>query len=179
MSILTVAAQGKNLQPTLSFVISFTHEDMKNITIPHNNVLVITTKIDGINVKRIFVDSIILIEVVFLKALYVIRKTNDLKKMVFPYGKNHLQFSGDQSHCSGGGWKTLRIKVAFIVVDALNSYHTILGCTTMNLIKIIATTCHQTMEYPTPHEIREVNPITQRKKVMGDKKKLSMRAGEN
>lgn len=59
----------KNLSLTGSVPISFTDEDMKHVTNPHNDMLVITTEINEFDVKRIPVESRSLIFVIFYRCL--------------------------------------------------------------------------------------------------------------
>lgn len=38
-------------------VISFSENEMDHVTCPHEDALVVTAKIDGYDVKRVFIDS--------------------------------------------------------------------------------------------------------------------------
>lgn len=77
---------GKRLRPTENIIISFKDEDMKHVSSPYDDALVITTKINGFDVKRIMVDSRSSTNLLFLNALFAMEITNkDLKKVDFSY----------------------------------------------------------------------------------------------
>lgn len=85
----------------------------------------------------------------------------NLKKVDFPL----IGIAGRTTYPSGAirlpvvmgeSWKALRTKIIFIIVDALTSCNSILGCTNLNPNKIVALTCHQKMKFSTPHGIEEV-----------------------
>lgn len=93
----------------------------------------------------------------FLDTLFVMEKTEDLKKMNFTL----IGFAGKTIYLLrainllvvlGKGWMILKTKVIFIAVDAPNSYNTIMCRTTLNPNKIIITTCHKNMKFPTPQK---------------------------
>lgn len=50
----------------------------------------------------------------------------------------------------GNGYKSLRMEITFIVVDALSSYNAILRRTPLNPHKIIVSTCHPKDKIPDP-----------------------------
>lgn len=56
----------------------------------------------------------------------------------------------------GEGWKTLRTKTTFIVVNPPISYNAILKQNNLNPNRIVTSTLNQNMKFPTPHEIGEV-----------------------
>lgn len=74
----------------------------------------------------------------------------DLKKMSSPL----IVFAGKKTYplrvinlllAYGEWWKMLKTDVVFIVVDAPNSYNTILNRTTQKLNMILGSKCHQKM----------------------------------
>lgn len=56
-SISMEATLGKRPCPNESITISFSDEDMEHVTKPHDDVLVITSEINGFDVKKFMVDS--------------------------------------------------------------------------------------------------------------------------
>lgn len=87
------------------------------------------------------------------------KSRENLKNVDFPL----IGFAGRTTYPLGEitvvlceGWKTLRTKITFIVIDAPNSFNVILGRTTLTPNKIVASTCHQKMKFLTPHGIDEV-----------------------
>lgn len=53
----------------------------------------------------------------------------------------------------GYEWKTLTIKVTFIVVNAPTSYNSIQGHSTLKLHQMVHSIYHQLMKFQTPHRI--------------------------
>lgn len=119
--------------------ISLTHEDMEHVPTPHDDALFITTEINDFNVKRILVDSGSSTYVLFLDVLLVMGKTNkDLKRVHLLWIRFTRRITYPLKAINflvvlGEVWKTLRTEVTFIVVDAPNSYNTIVRRTTLNL----------------------------------------------
>lgn len=69
----------------------------------------------------------------------------------------HIPPGGDHpSVVLGEGHKNIKINIMIIVVDAPSTYNTILGQTTVNSYKIVATIVHQKVKFLTPHEVSEV-----------------------
>lgn len=70
--------------PDISIVISFSNEDMENVTSRHDDALVITTEMNDLDVKRIFVDSRSSTDVLFLDAFLAMGMTKkELQKVDF------------------------------------------------------------------------------------------------
>lgn len=85
---------------------------------------------------------------------------NDLKKVNFPL----MGFTSTTTYPVGaitllvyfGKWNALTINVTFIMIDTSASYNAILGNSTLNPHRMIHSTYHQFMKFPTPHGIRIV-----------------------
>lgn len=68
---------------------------MEHVTCPHDDTLVITAKINGYGVKRVFIDSDSSTNVLFLYTLTKLEKSQDLKKVNFPLmGRLNHHLSG-------------------------------------------------------------------------------------
>lgn len=140
-------------------VISFSEKEMVHVTSPHEDTLVITTEIDGYDVNRVLIDSWSLIDVLFLDALKRMGKNEkDLKKVNFPL----MGFASEATYLIevitlpvyfGEEWNSLTLDVTFIVVDAPASYNTILGRSTLNPHRMVHSTYHQLLKFPTRHGI--------------------------
>lgn len=76
---------GKHPKEEDEVVISFLEGEIEQVTCPHEDALVITTEIDGYDVKRILIDSGSSTDVLFLNALKNMGKSKkDLKKVNCP-----------------------------------------------------------------------------------------------
>lgn len=64
--ILGTAKAGKRPRTEDEITISFSEEEMGHVTYPHEDVLVITTEIDGYDMKMVFIDSGSSTDVLFL-----------------------------------------------------------------------------------------------------------------
>lgn len=105
-------------------IISFTDEYMEHVTNPHEDMLVITVKINIFDVKRIMVESRSSTSMLFLDALLWGR--HDLKKVnrLLPNlicGKYRLASCANQTPpwCWVKGKKVLKMDIVILVVDTL------------------------------------------------------------
>lgn len=106
---------------------------MDHVTCPHEDVLVITTEIDGYDEKRVPIDSGSSTNVLFLDAMKNMgKREKDLQKVNFPL----LGFASTPTYLVGAialpvllgdGWMSLAISVTFIVVDTPAAYNEIFG----------------------------------------------------
>lgn len=128
---------------------------MEYVTCPHEDAFVITAEIDKYKLKRVLIDVGKLTDILFLETLKKMGKSEkDLKKINFPL----MGFASNATfpiwaitlpvHI-GVGWKTLTVNVTFIAVDAPASYNTILGCSMLNLHRMV----HYTYLFLIPHGI--------------------------
>lgn len=139
---------GKRPRVENEVVISFSEDEIGHVTCPHEDALVVTTEIDGYDVKRIIIDSGSSRGVLFLDALKNIGKSEkELQKVNFLL----MGFTLTTTYMVGAltllvflhkGWKLLTLDVTFIVVDAPTSYNTILERSTLNPHRMIHSTYH-------------------------------------
>lgn len=166
-SIPTRVKLGKRPQTVESNAMSFSDEYLMHVASPHEDALVITTKIVGFDVKRILVDSESSTDVLFLEAFLSMRKSReDINKVDFPL----IRFAGKITYPLRAirlpvvlGMKGGRLKDGNHLHSARHSkllqHH--LRCTTLNPHKIVASTSHQKMKFPTTHGIGEVKGYQQ------------------
>ncbi|XP_073303001.1 uncharacterized protein [Primulina huaijiensis] len=115
-------------------VISFGPEDLRGVSLPHNDALVIQARVANYDVLRVFVDNGSSGNVIFKEALGEIilpltLGTGDLRKTVM---------------------------TVFTVIDAPSSYNIILGRPAMNEMRAVASTYHQKIKFPVRGHVGEV-----------------------
>ncbi|XP_073024349.1 uncharacterized protein [Primulina eburnea] len=127
-------------------VISFGPEDLKGVSCPHNDDLVIQARVANYDVMRVFVDSNNSVNVIFKEALV------------------HMDFKGHAVYPKGdivlpvtlGTWELRKtVMNTFIIVDAPSSF-IILGRPTMSELKAVASTYHQKIKFPIGNQVGEV-----------------------
>ncbi|XP_075521548.1 uncharacterized protein LOC142554756 [Primulina tabacum] len=135
-------------------VISFGPEDLRGVSLPHNDALVIQARVANYDVLRVFVDNGSSVNVIFKEALVQM----DLHEYQLEAVETALfGFAGDAVYSDGEitlpltlGTGDLRktVMTVFTVVDAPSSYNIILGRPAMNEIRAVASTYHQKIKFP-------------------------------
>ncbi|XP_075518298.1 uncharacterized protein LOC142552407 [Primulina tabacum] len=135
-------------------VISFGPEDLRGISLPHNDALVIQARVANYDVLRVFVDNESSVNVIFKEALVQM----DLHEYplevvatalfgfaghaVYPEGEITLPLT------LGSGDLRKTVMTVFTIVDAPSSYNVILGRPAMNEMRAVASTYHQKIKFP-------------------------------
>lgn len=129
---------------------------MTHVTTPHDDALVITSEVNGFQMRMVSVDGGSLTNIMFLKEFEKLGKSKkDLKNVDFPL----IRFVGCLIYnlsvvkllvFLGEWWKSIHIDVLFIVVDALSTYNPIFRWTTINTYNNFASTIHQKMKFMIP-----------------------------
>ncbi|XP_075473380.1 uncharacterized protein LOC142504391 [Primulina tabacum] len=130
---LEVDGNGRN-EP----VISFGPEDLRGVSLPHNDALVIQARVANYDVLRVFVDNGSSVNVIFKEALCNLR------------GKITLPLT------LGTGDLRKTVMTVFTVVDAPSSYNIILGRLAMNEMRAVASTYHQKIKFSVRGRVGEV-----------------------
>ncbi|XP_075486336.1 uncharacterized protein LOC142525939 [Primulina tabacum] len=135
-------------------VISFGPEDLRGVSLPHNDALVIQARVANYDVLRVFVDNVSSVNVIFKEALVQM----DLHEYplevvatalfgfaghaVYPEGEITLPLT------LGSGDLRKTVMIVFTIVDAPSSYNVILGRPAMNEMRAVASTYHQKIKFP-------------------------------
>ncbi|XP_075500038.1 uncharacterized protein LOC142538610 [Primulina tabacum] len=143
-------------------VISFGPEDLRGVNLPHNDALVIQTRVANYDVWRVFVDNGSSVNVIFKEALVQM----DLHEYplevvatalfgfaghaVYPEGEITLPLT------LGSGDLRKTVMTVFTIVDAPSSYNVILGRPAMNEMRAVASTYHQKIKFPIRGQVEEV-----------------------
>lgn len=126
---------------------------------PHHDALVISLYIANCFIKRVLIDNGSSANILFLNALRdmkVDESTITRKSTVL------IGFSGEQKHSIGEVnlhvWaEGVNLQTKFIVVDCPSSYNAILGRPWIHEMKVVPSTYHQVIKFPTPWGIKQIS----------------------
>ncbi|XP_075479421.1 uncharacterized protein LOC142520304 [Primulina tabacum] len=128
-------------------IISFGPEDLRGVSLPHNDALVIQARVANYDILRVFVDS--------GSSGYHLEAVETALfgfagHMVYPEGEIMLPLTlGSQD-------LKRTVMTSFTVVDSPSSYNIILGRPAMNELRAVASTYHQKIKFPVGARVGEV-----------------------
>ncbi|GFY84700.1 hypothetical protein Acr_03g0014740 [Actinidia rufa] len=142
--------------------ITFSSNDLRGLHLPHDDALVVSAVIANFNVQRILIDSGSSADILFVSAFEKMKIGLD---KLHPFHTPLIGFGGNTTHPLG--WINLPITLGtepqqttvwqdFIVVDCPSPYNSILGRPTLGRIKVITSTYHLKVKFPTSTGIGEV-----------------------
>ena len=148
----------KRVKMNVPLVLSFSNVDKHGTIQPHDDVLVVTLRIGGYDVKRVMVNRGSAAEIMypdFYKGLGL--KPEDLTtynsplvsfegKMVVPKGQIRLPVQTG----------TDVVEVDFIMVDAFSPYTAIMGRPWLHSLGAVSSTLHQKVKYPFGGQVLEI-----------------------
>ncbi|CAA0819833.1 Unknown protein, partial [Striga hermonthica] len=172
-------------------VISFNAEDAEGVILPHNDALVITAEVAGFDVKRVFINTVSSVDVMFYDCFVQINK--ELNMELKPVTKTLYGFNGGEVMsmgeinlpvaCRVGELRKVRM-VRFVVVGAESSYNIIMGRTSLNAFQAVVSTYHMTIKYPVGENVGEIarDQLTSRscyQTTVSNNKQLAMRQAKS
>ncbi|XP_038701845.1 uncharacterized protein LOC119998569 [Tripterygium wilfordii] len=136
----------------------FTDDEATQLLHPHHDALVSTFQVTNINLKRILIDNGSSANVLFL-ATYKgmgLDETLILRKSTTLIG-----FNGKVNHSLGEvvlpiSALGLNKQTRFSIVDSPSAYNAILGRPWLHAIRVVPSTYHQVLRYPTNGGVREI-----------------------
>ncbi|XP_075499305.1 uncharacterized protein LOC142537697 [Primulina tabacum] len=152
-------------------IISFGPEDLRGVSLPHNDALVIQARVANYDVLRVFVDNGSSVNVVFKEALVQMDlheyQLEAVETALFGFAGHAVYPEGEITLPLTLGTRDLRktVMTTFTVVDAPSSYNIILGRPAMNEMRAVASTYHQKIKFPVRGQVGEVKgdqPSSQR-----------------
>ncbi|XP_073295907.1 uncharacterized protein [Primulina huaijiensis] len=154
---LEVDGSGRN-EPA----ISFGPKDLRGVSPPHNDALVIQARVANYDVLRVFVDNDSSVNVIFKQALVQMDlheyQLEAVETALFGFAGHAVYPEGEITLPLTLGTGDLRktVMTVFTVVDASSSYNIILGMPAMNEMRAVASTYHQKIKFPVRERVGEV-----------------------
>ncbi|XP_021773374.1 uncharacterized protein LOC110737322 [Chenopodium quinoa] len=152
-------------RPASILHVVFTEEDTRGIVFPHDDPLVLITKINGADSKRVLVDGGISANVLFMKAF------NEMKigrQYLTPVSYPVIGFNGSTVRPEGSivlpvrmgdGPKARDMMAEFLVVDVSSAYNAIIGRLIIHDVQAVVSTYHLTIAYVSNLGAVEKNPV--------------------
>ncbi|KAK3041885.1 hypothetical protein RJ639_002167 [Escallonia herrerae] len=160
--LTTMGPSTKKQKKEPAQTISFSDDDVGDTRIPHDDPLVVTLRVGNFDVKRILVDNGSSAEVLFYEAFQRMNIPSDrLRKIdTLLYG-----FSNHPVVCEGiialpvtvgAPPNQAKLMLDFVVVRVPSAYNAILGRTALNQLRVVVSTYHMKMKFPTENGVGEV-----------------------
>ncbi|XP_030973187.1 uncharacterized protein LOC115993051 [Quercus lobata] len=163
MSVARLPAEADNCEfkrakGMASPILGFSDEDKVGTVQPHDDVLVVTLRIGGYDVKRVLVDQDSVVEVMY-PDLYKGLKLRP--KDLTACDSSLVSFEGKTVTLKGQIRLPIQtgsniVEVDFIVVDAYSPYTAIVARPWLHALGAVSSTLHQKMKYPSEGRVKEV-----------------------
>ncbi|KAK3017080.1 hypothetical protein RJ639_007011 [Escallonia herrerae] len=147
--------QGSAKRPRTSTSLEFNDADLDGISLPHDDALVITLRVDAFNIKRFLVDTGSSADIIFEDAFNQMGISDDRVK---PISSPLYGFTGAFAPVRGIASLTIVVgelprqavlTLDFLIAKIKSSYNGILGRTGLNKLQAVASTYHLVTKFPT------------------------------
>ena len=148
----------KRVKMGIPLVLGFSDEDKLGTVQPHDDVLVVTLRIGGYDVKRVMIDQGSAAEIMY-PDLY---KGLGLKpKSLIAYSSSLVSFKGKMVVPKGQIRLPVQtgldvVEVYFIMVDVFSPYTAIIGKPWLHTLRAVSSTLHQKVKYPSGDQVLEI-----------------------
>ncbi|XP_073119968.1 uncharacterized protein [Henckelia pumila] len=139
--------------------ISFGREDLKDVVLPHNDPLLVTLTIANYDVAHIFVDTGSSVNIIFKETLDQMKlegfELDPITTELYGFTGHALQPLGQivLPLSLGSGEQRVTKMACFTVVDAPSSFNGILGRPALGDFRVVASTYHQKLKFPSGKEV--------------------------
>ncbi|XP_070008215.1 uncharacterized protein [Nicotiana sylvestris] len=146
--------------------ITFMEEDADGLLLPHNDALVISLNVLDFKIKRVLVDPESLANIIQWRVLEQAKLTGS----IIPATKLQAGFNLTSVTTWGEillltNTKRLMKKPLFEVVDGDIGYNIILGRPWLHEMKVVPSTYHQLLKFPTPEGIKQIRGINRQREI--------------
>ena len=157
-----LSGQSPRMRTTDEQAITFTDEDAERVHHPHDDAIVITLLIADYTTKRVLVDNGSSANILYYPTFQQMRLGRD---QLCPVNSPLVGFDGMKVQLVGtvtflvvvGAYpQQVARDVNFLVVDCLSSYNAIIGKPTLNSWKVVTSTYHLSVKFPTEHGVGQV-----------------------
>ncbi|XP_070057573.1 uncharacterized protein [Nicotiana tomentosiformis] len=152
-----LVTHSKRLREVAEEDITFTEEDVDGLLLPHNDALVISSNVLDFKIKRVLVDpesSTNIIQWRVLEKANLIRSIISATKLLAGFNLASVTTQGEilLPTNAEGAMKTALLEV----VDGDMGYNIILGRPWVHEMKVVPSTYHQLLKFPTPEGIKQI-----------------------
>ncbi|XP_073300266.1 uncharacterized protein [Primulina huaijiensis] len=143
-------------------VISFGSEDLRRVSLPHNDALVIQARVVNYDVLSVFVDNGSSVNVIFKEVLVQMDlceyQLGAVETALFGFSGYAVYPEGEITLPLTLGTGDLRktVMTVFTIVDAPSTYNIILDRPAMNEMRAVASTYHQKIKFSVRGQVGEV-----------------------
>jgi hypothetical protein len=143
-------------------VVTFSEDNARGIHQPHDDPLIVTMTIAGFITRRVLIDNGSSVDIIYLPT-YQQMKIDKVR--LRPIDISLVGFIGDKVNPSGVVSlmieastypKQVTTSVKFLVVDCPSAYNVIIGRLTLNKLRVVTSTYHLLIHFPTEHGIGEL-----------------------
>ena len=148
----------KNDEPNIVFF----ERDSRGIRQPHDNPLVIMLRVKEFNINRVLIDNGSSANIVYLPTFQQMKLD---KKRIMPFTLPSVSFTRDRivpigivtlTVIAGTYPAQVTKEIDFLIVDCPSMYNIILGRLALNRLKVVMSTYHLKVKFPTIHEVGEI-----------------------
>lgn len=134
--------------------LDFLDKDLEELTIPHQDMLVISVPIRKVKVLRVLVDIGVSVDILYWMLLETLTPRRGFKDKLRAYkrvGQTKILVAGMTTLlvALGKGEQATTVQVDFTVVRFTSRYNAILGRTTLYAFQAITSTYHWCFKFPT------------------------------
>ncbi|XP_075655095.1 uncharacterized protein LOC142625297 [Castanea sativa] len=145
-----------------NLVIEFTEEDARPFHHPHDDALVVSIRVEDYNTHLVLVDNGSFTDILYYPAFWQMRIE---REWLVPTNASLVGFGGMRVYPLGaitmpvmvGDYpQQIIIDITFLVIDCSSAYNAIVGRPTLNSWKVVTSTYHLMIKFPTEYGVGEV-----------------------
>ncbi|XP_059460362.1 uncharacterized protein LOC132189629 [Corylus avellana] len=149
----------QNKEPS---VLTFSEEDAKEVSMPHDDALMIILTVANHAIHRVLVDNGSSADIIYWT---VVQQLGISREKLKPFLSPLIGFAGEHVQpiglislpvTAGTAPRQSTIMVDFLVIDRPSAYNMIIGRPALNQLRVVTSTYHLKMKFPTMEGVGEV-----------------------